>query len=96
MIERSLGAWRDGDVIDATEDDDLLAEPPVPFAGNAMTLVVPPDNPAGIDDVTDHYAKIIAGLPAKPILIGHSFGGMIAQKLLGQDLAALDGLHLIG
>ena len=26
--------------------------------------------------------------PAKPILIGHSFGGMIAQKLLGEDLAA--------
>ena len=24
-------------------------------------------------------------LPAKPILIGHSFGGMIAEKLLGQD-----------
>jgi pimeloyl-ACP methyl ester carboxylesterase len=42
----------------------------------------------GIDDVVEHYAKIIATLDAKPILIGHSFGGMIAQKLLGQDLAA--------
>ena len=42
----------------------------------------------GIDDVVEHYAKIINGLAAKPILIGHSFGGMIAQKLLGQDLAA--------
>jgi len=42
----------------------------------------------GIDDVVEHYAKIIASLDAKPILIGHSFGGMIAQKLLGQDLAA--------
>jgi pimeloyl-ACP methyl ester carboxylesterase len=39
----------------------------------------------GIDDVTSHYAAIIAGLPAKPILIGHSFGGMIAEKLLGQN-----------
>jgi pimeloyl-ACP methyl ester carboxylesterase len=27
-------------------------------------------------------------MPEKPILIGHSFGGMIAQKLLGQDLGA--------
>jgi pimeloyl-ACP methyl ester carboxylesterase len=50
-------------------------------------------NPAGIadhgiDDVVAHYAKIIAGLETAPILIGHSFGGMIAQKLLGQDLAA--------
>jgi pimeloyl-ACP methyl ester carboxylesterase len=42
----------------------------------------------GIDDVVDHYAKIISELPVKPILIGHSFGGMIAQKLLGRDLAA--------
>ncbi|MEU7870796.1 alpha/beta hydrolase [Dactylosporangium sp. NPDC049140] len=42
----------------------------------------------GIDDVVDHYAKIIDGLGAKPILVGHSFGGMIAQKLLGQDRAA--------
>lgn len=49
-----------------------------------------PDSIAGhgIDDVTAHYAEIISRLPEKPILIGHSFGGMIAQKLLGQDLAA--------
>jgi pimeloyl-ACP methyl ester carboxylesterase len=42
----------------------------------------------GIADVTAHYAEIIGRLPEKPIVIGHSFGGMIAQKLLGQDLAA--------
>ncbi|TQS39697.1 alpha/beta hydrolase [Cryptosporangium phraense] len=54
----------------------------------------------GIDDVVDHYAKLIAELPAKPILIGHSFGGMIAQKLLGQDLAvaavAIDAAQIKG
>jgi pimeloyl-ACP methyl ester carboxylesterase len=42
----------------------------------------------GIDDVVAHYTEIINALDAKPILIGHSFGGMIAEKLLGQDLAA--------
>ncbi len=42
----------------------------------------------GIDDVVQHYAEIIHALPTKPILIGHSFGGMIAQRLLGEDLAA--------
>ncbi|MEU9451131.1 alpha/beta fold hydrolase [Streptomyces sp. NPDC048277] len=42
----------------------------------------------GIDDVVEHYAALIAELPAPPVLIGHSFGGMIAQKLLGQDRAA--------
>jgi pimeloyl-ACP methyl ester carboxylesterase len=42
----------------------------------------------GVDEVVGHYARIIQELPARPVLIGHSFGGMIAQKLLGQDLAA--------
>jgi pimeloyl-ACP methyl ester carboxylesterase len=42
----------------------------------------------GIDDVVAHFAGLIEGMPTKPILVGHSFGGMIAQKLLGQDLAA--------
>src|SRR4051794_20909223 len=42
----------------------------------------------GIDDVVAHFATIIAALPTKPILVGHSFGGMIAQRLLGEDLAA--------
>jgi pimeloyl-ACP methyl ester carboxylesterase len=42
----------------------------------------------GIDDVAGHYAAIIRELPAPPIVIGHSFGGMIAEKLLGDDLAA--------
>jgi len=36
----------------------------------------------GIDDITSSYAKVIASLPAKPVVIGHSFGGLIAQKLL--------------
>jgi pimeloyl-ACP methyl ester carboxylesterase len=49
-----------------------------------------PDSVAGygIDDVTNHYAKFIEGLPARPVLIGHSFGGMIAEKLLGMDYGA--------
>lgn len=54
----------------------------------------------GIDDVVAHYAAIIATLPARPILIGHSFGGMIAQRLLGEDLAvaaiAIDAAQIKG
>ena len=42
----------------------------------------------GIDDVVEHYAGIIRGLGAPPIVIGHSFGGLIVQRLLGQNLAA--------
>jgi non-heme chloroperoxidase len=43
--------------------------------------------PTGITEVTDHFAKIIGELPRKPIVIGHSFGGLIVQKLLAADLA---------
>jgi non-heme chloroperoxidase len=42
----------------------------------------------GIDDVVDHHAKVIADLGTKPIVIGHSFGGLIVQRLLGENLAA--------
>jgi pimeloyl-ACP methyl ester carboxylesterase len=35
-----------------------------------------------------HFTKIIKSLPEKPILIGHSFGGQMAQVLLNHDLAA--------
>jgi pimeloyl-ACP methyl ester carboxylesterase len=42
----------------------------------------------GIDEVVDHYVRIIRGLETPPVVIGHSFGGLIAQRLLGQDLAA--------
>jgi pimeloyl-ACP methyl ester carboxylesterase len=41
----------------------------------------------GINEVVEHYAAAIHALPAKPVVIGHSFGGLIAQKLLAQDLA---------
>jgi non-heme chloroperoxidase len=42
----------------------------------------------GIGAVVEHYAGIIAGLPSKPVVIGHSFGGLVALRLLGQGLAA--------
>ena len=42
----------------------------------------------GIDDITNAYLDVIRGLPAKPIVIGHSFGGLIAQKLLSGGAAA--------
>jgi len=42
----------------------------------------------GIDEITAHFAAVADGLTAKPILIGHSFGGTIVQKLLGQGYGA--------
>lgn len=42
----------------------------------------------GIDAVVDHYAEVIGTLDQPPVLVGHSFGGLIVQRLLGQNLAA--------
>ena len=54
----------------------------------------------GIDDVVEHYATIIRKLPSKPIVVGHSFGGLVAQKLIGMGLAsaaiALDPAQIRG
>jgi pimeloyl-ACP methyl ester carboxylesterase len=36
--------------------------------------------------LTDHYDKLIRQLPEKPILIGHSIGGLIVQLLLQRGL----------
>jgi non-heme chloroperoxidase len=41
-----------------------------------------------IGQVTDYQAAIIRLLSRKPVIIGHSFGGLLAQKLAGMGLAA--------
>ena len=38
-------------------------------------------------EVVEHYARIIVGLDEKPILIGHSMGGLVVQLLLQRNLA---------
>ena len=42
----------------------------------------------GVTEIAEHVAAQLKGLPGKPILVGHSLGGWVVQKLLGQDLAA--------
>ena len=38
--------------------------------------------------VVDHYDRIVRGLDAPPILMGHSFGGLIVQLLVDRGLGA--------
>ena len=61
------------------------------WPGEADTVAAARSNPdivadKGIDDVTAHFKTIIEALPAEPILIGHSFGGLIAEKLIGEGI----------
>lgn len=41
-----------------------------------------------IKEVADGYAKLISTMSSAPILIGHSFGGLMVQILLGRGIAA--------
>ncbi|GAA4313569.1 alpha/beta hydrolase [Mucilaginibacter gynuensis] len=40
-----------------------------------------------LTQLVDHYANFAKALPEKPIIIGHSLGGMITQILTNRDLA---------
>ena len=42
-----------------------------------------------INEVTDYYCDAIRQLKTKPAVIGHSFGGLIAQKIAGEGVAAV-------
>lgn len=41
----------------------------------------------GIQAVTDHYLEAVAKLTKRCAIVGHSFGGMIAQKLAGEGVS---------
>jgi non-heme chloroperoxidase len=72
-------------------------------AGHAPVQPGWPDDPDTVEDakahpevfahktvgqVADHYAKAIGQLSTKPAVIGHSFGGLLAQIMAGRGLAA--------
>jgi pimeloyl-ACP methyl ester carboxylesterase len=41
-----------------------------------------------LKQVADHTAEVIGALERKPVVVGHSTGGLVAQMLAGQGLAA--------
>jgi pimeloyl-ACP methyl ester carboxylesterase len=41
-----------------------------------------------IGQVADHFDAIVVALARKPVIIGHSFGGLLAQILAGRGLSA--------
>jgi pimeloyl-ACP methyl ester carboxylesterase len=61
------------------DDPDTVAEAhahPEVFAGKS------------VGQVADHFADLIGRLERKPVVIGHSFGGLITQMLAGRGLSA--------
>ena len=63
------------------------------WPGDSATVAESRANPGaianrGVTEIADSYAKVIASLSEPPIVIGHSFGGLIAQVILGRGIAA--------
>src|SRR3954463_8255784 len=44
-----------------------------------------------VGQVADHFDEILRGLDKKPVVIGHSFGGLLTQIPAGRGLAAASG-----
>jgi non-heme chloroperoxidase len=63
------------------------------WPGDAATTEATRRNPTavagyGITEIAEHIAGQLKAFKSKPILIGHSFGGLLVQNLLGRDLTA--------
>jgi pimeloyl-ACP methyl ester carboxylesterase len=43
----------------------------------------------GLAEISDHYEGVVRSLNEPPILIGHSFGGLVVQMLLDRGLGAV-------
>jgi non-heme chloroperoxidase len=63
------------------------------WPGDSATVAESRANPQsianrGVTEIADSYANVMASLSEPPVVIGHSFGGLIAQVLLGRGIAA--------
>ena len=43
-------------------------------------------NGLGLAEIVDHYARIVRGLDRPPVIMGHSFGGLVTELLLDRGL----------
>lgn len=87
LLPSSWDAWRDlfekngyvtlapGWPDDPRTRQEAYANPSV-FAGKS------------VQQVTDHYLAVISGLQSRPAVIGHSFGGLIVQKIANDGASA--------
>ena len=66
--------------------------PPWPFLDHDVAELQRTPDPRfgrlGVGEIVDNYAAIIRELGTRPILVGHSFGGLFVQMLLDRGLGA--------
>ena len=67
-------------------------EPIAPgWPGEAATVAEARQRPErvankGLEEVVSHFTSIVDELSSAPIIVGHSFGGLIAEKLIGEGI----------
>ena len=88
LLSSSWQPWRD-----LFEDNGFATLAPG-WPDDPATVAEARDHPEAfakkmVQQVTDHYLEAIAALDQAPVVIGHSFGGLIAQKIAGEGVATV-------
>lgn len=88
LLSSSWQPWRD-----LFEDNGFATLAPG-WPDDPATVAEARDHPEAfakkmVQQVTDHYLEAIAALDRAPVVIGHSFGGLIAQKIAGEGVATV-------
>jgi pimeloyl-ACP methyl ester carboxylesterase len=69
-----------------------VVAPPWPYLDRSVQALRNGPDPRlsklGLKEITDHYARLIEAMEHPPILVGHSFGGLIVQLLADRGLGA--------
>ena len=87
LLSSSWQPWRD-----FFEDNDFITLAPG-WPDDPATVAEAREHPEAfakkmVQEVTDHDLEAIALLDQAPVVVGHSFGGLIAQKIAGEGVAA--------
>jgi non-heme chloroperoxidase len=85
------GSWQRW--AEAFEEAGYIALTP-DWPGDPASVAEANANPAAmanktVGQVADHFSNVIAQLERKPAVVGHSFGGLLAQILAGRGLSAV-------
>ncbi|MDO9458045.1 alpha/beta hydrolase [Nocardioides sp.] len=87
LLAGSWDPWR------ARFEEEGYATVAVDWPGDQPTVAEAHSNAASlagtsVADVADHVAEVIGGLDQQPIVVGHSFGGLLVQIIAGRGIAA--------
>ena len=91
LLSSSWAPWRE-----FFEDNGFVALAPS-WPDDPATVAEAREHPEAfakkmVQQVTDHYLEAVAELDRSPAVIGHSTGGLIAQKIAGEGVAAVVAL----